>query len=104
MDLPAGAFLGKSLPDAIKLYLEAMRQRKTAKEIATALREGGVVSTSDNFESVVQAALQRLKSMGHLLKFADGWGLPEWSPASFRNAAKAATAAKPKKKPGGTSG
>ncbi len=88
IDLPAGAFNGKSLPDAVKLYLEAMRQRKTKKEIVNALREGGVVSTSDNFESVVQAALQRMKGLGVLLKFADGWGLSEWYPAGFRSANK----------------
>jgi hypothetical protein len=94
VDLPAGAFLGKSLPDAIKLYLEAKRQRKTAKEIAAALREGGVVSTSDDFDAVVQAALQRMKSTAVLLKFADGWGLSEWSPPSFRTSAKTTATAK----------
>ena len=87
MDLPSGAFLGKSMPDAIKLYLSAVRQRKTARDIATALKAGGMVSTSDDFESVVQASVQRLKSMGHLLKFADGWGLTEWSPPGFRPSA-----------------
>jgi hypothetical protein len=100
MDLPAGAFLGKSLPEAIRLYLEAQRQRKTMKEIAVALREGGVVSTSDDFESVVQAALQRIKSAGHVLKFPDGWGLAEWYPASFRaSSEKAASVPKKKSKP-----
>jgi hypothetical protein len=104
IDLPAGAFNGKSLLEAIKLYLEAARQRKTKKEIVAALREGGVVSTSDNFEGVVQASLQRLKSLGQLLKFGDGWGLAEWSPASFRstgkNPSKPVKAAKPARKKG----
>ena len=96
MDLPSGAFLGKSMPDAIKLYLSAVRQRKTAKDIAIALKAGGMVSTSDDFESVVQASVQRLKSMGQLLKFADGWGLTEWSPPGFRPSADRSP--KPKKK------
>jgi hypothetical protein len=97
MDLPSGAFLGKSMPDAIKLYLSAMRQRKNVKDIAAALQNGGMVSTSDNFESVVQASLQRLKSIGQLLKFADGWGLSEWSPPGFR-ASTVEKGAKPKRK------
>ena len=84
MDLPTGAFLGKSIPDAILLYLAAMRQRKTVKDIAAGLKEGGIVSTSSKFEGVVQARLQAMKAAGKVLKFSDGWGLSEWYPAGFR--------------------
>jgi hypothetical protein len=57
VELPTGAFLGKSIGAAIKLYLGAIRRKQTTKEIAVALKEGGVESTSDNFESVVLASL-----------------------------------------------
>src|SRR5580698_4809299 len=60
MDLPDGAFFGKSIPACVKLYMSAAKKKKTIKEIAAALREGGVESTSDNFESVVTGALNRL--------------------------------------------
>lgn len=89
IDLPEGAFLGKSVPACIKLYLSAAKKKKTIKEIATALREGGVESTSDNFESVVTGAINRLKGAGEVLRFKDGWGLAEWYPANLRGTASA---------------
>jgi hypothetical protein len=96
MDLPKGAFLGKNMTDAVLLYLSAVRQRKTVKDIAAALVEGGIVSTSDKFAGVVQAKMQQLGARGQVLKFADGWGLAEWYPAGFRSTAD--KAAKPLKK------
>jgi hypothetical protein len=83
-ELPRGAFLGKNLPEAVKLYLSAMKKTQTIREIATALREGGVKSTSDNFENVITGCLNRMKSNGDLLRFKDGWGLPEFYPESLR--------------------
>lgn len=84
VDLPDGAFFGKSVPACVKLFLSAARKKKTAKEIATALREGGVESTAGNFESTVSTALIRLRSAGEVLRFKDGWGLSEWYPANMR--------------------
>jgi hypothetical protein len=101
IDLPDGAFLGKSVPACIKLYLSAARKKKTTKEIATALREGGVESTGRNFEGIVTTALIRLRAAGEVLKFKDGWGLSEWYPANMRtsgSAAKPATRSKKKNK------
>ena len=85
MELPRGALLGKSLPAAIKLYLSAMRKKLTTREIATALKDGGVESTSENFENIVTTALNRLKAAGEVLRFRDGWGLAELYPASLRS-------------------
>lgn len=84
IDLPAGAFFNKSVPDAIKLYLSAARAKKTIREISNALRQGGMESTSGNFENVVTGSLHRLKMSGKVLKFKDGWGLAEWYPPGFR--------------------
>jgi hypothetical protein len=83
-ELPRGAFLGKSLPAAVKLYLSAIKKKQTIREIATALHDGGVESTSDNFENVITGCLNRMKSNGELLRFKDGWGLPEFYPESLR--------------------
>ncbi len=87
IDLPEGAFLGKSIPTCIKLYLSAVKKKKTVKEIATALREGGVETTAGNFESPVTTALNRLKAAGDVLRFKDGWGLSSWMPPHMRGAA-----------------
>ncbi len=98
IDLPEGAFLGKSVPACVKLYLSAAKRKKTIKEIAAALREGGVESTSDNFDNVVTGALFRLKNAGEVLRFKDGWGLPEWYPAHIRAAAPSGAKRTTKKK------
>src|SRR5271166_4055386 len=43
-DVPNGAFLGKSIPDAAKLYLEIVKKKQTSREIAEALQKGGIES------------------------------------------------------------
>jgi hypothetical protein len=85
IDLPDGAFFGKSIPACVKLYLSTARKKKTTKEIAAALREGGVETTAGNFESPVTTALNRLRAAGEVLRFKDGWGLSEWYPANLRS-------------------
>ncbi len=101
IDLPEGAFLGKSVPACVKLYLSAAKRKKTVKEIASALRDGGIESTSDNFDNVVTGALFRLKNGGEVLRFKDGWGLPEWYPAHIRAAAPSGKQPKKKSKKNG---
>jgi hypothetical protein len=83
IDLPEGAFHGKSVPACIELYLSAARKKKTNKEIVDALREGGVESNS-KLDNTVNAALFKLKSNGVVLRFKDGWGLSSWYPAHIR--------------------
>ena len=103
-ELPRGAFLGKSLPAAIKLYLTAMRGKKTVKEISAALREGGIESTSDDFDGVLTGSLNRMKANGELLRFKEGWALAEFYPEHLRRSlshgggTKAKTASKKTKK------
>jgi hypothetical protein len=83
-ELPRGAFLGKSLPSAVKLYLSAVIKKQTIREIATALREGGVESTSDNFEGVISGCIHRMKANGEVLQFKEGFALAEFYPAHIR--------------------
>ena len=85
VELPHHAFLGASVPSAIKTYLQVVKKKQTIKEIATALKEHGMESTSDSFEGVVTGALNRLKVAGEVLRFKEGWGLSAWYPASFRS-------------------
>lgn len=84
-ELPAGVFLGKSMPQAIKLYYTATRKKKWPKEVAAALKEGGLESTSQDFEKTVNSTMHRMKDGGELLKFTDGaFGLAEFYPESLR--------------------
>ena len=85
VELPVGAFLRKSIPDAVKLYLSAVKKKQTVREIATALKEGGMESTATNFETVVTGTLNRLKASKEVFRFKDGWGLAEHYSESLRN-------------------
>ena len=75
--IPTGAFLNKSIPVAIKLYLGATKKKQTGPQIAMALKKGGIESRSDNFGNVVMVTLNRLKRSGELLCLKGGWGLCE---------------------------
>lgn len=97
-DLPEGAFIGKSVPASIELYLSAAKKKKTNKEIAAALRDGGVESNASNFDNVVTGSLFKLKKDGKVLRFKDGWGLSEWYPAHIRAISPAASAKRTRKK------
>jgi hypothetical protein len=83
VDLPRGAFLGKTAREAIRLYLTTVRKKQTNKEISKALKDGGLESSGD-FDKYITSSLFRLKEDGELLRFDDGWGLAEWYPESFR--------------------
>ncbi len=84
-EIPAGAFLGKSIPEAAKLYLSIAKKKQTTKEIADALREGGMETNSKNFEVTVGTGLYRVsRSAGDIVKLKGAWGLAEWYPAGMR--------------------
>jgi len=83
VSFPRGAFHRKTATEAIKIYLEAVRVKQTNKEIAQALKDGGLESTG-NFDNYITHGLFRLKKDGIVLRFDDGWGLAEWYPESFR--------------------
>ena len=98
MELPVGAFLNMSIPEAIKLYLSTIKRKQTAREIAVALKEGGMESTAANWETTVTGALHRLKTAGEVLRFKDGWAFAGHYPDSLR--ARIAKDDKPKKRRG----
>jgi hypothetical protein len=77
VELPVGALKNKSVSNAIKLYLAACKKKQSIHEIATALKEGGIESTSKNFEVIVYNALRALTKAGIVLQFKDGWALAE---------------------------
>jgi hypothetical protein len=84
VELPTGAFRGTGIAAAIRIYLEAARRKQTFKQISEALREGGIVSTSADFEKTLSTTLHRLKGTGELIQFKDGWDLASSYPESFK--------------------
>jgi hypothetical protein len=83
-DLPSGAFMGKSLRSAIRLFFSVNKRKLTTAQIVAALKEGGAESTATDFEAVVGATLNQLKVNGEILKFPDGWAFAEHFSESYR--------------------
>jgi hypothetical protein len=83
-EVPDGAFHGKSMPAAIRLYLEMVRTKKTAREISDGLKKGGLESTSKFFDKIVYSTLDRLRKANEVVKIGNAWGLPAWFPALMR--------------------
>jgi hypothetical protein len=85
-EIPAGAFLAKSIPEAAKLYLQIVKRKATTRDIAEALRRGGMESTSSNFQGIVHAVINRYwKAGGDIVKLDKStWGLAEWYPSGVR--------------------
>lgn len=107
-ELPSQALVGKSIPAAVKLYLSSVKRKLSVRDIAAALKDGGVESTAASFENTVTSALHRLKANNEVLKFKDGWADPSVVPPSMRHrivgdddsvVRKRARAAKREKKP-----
>lgn len=79
-DIPSDAFLGLGLAEAAKKYLGMVRQKKTTREIAAALEQGGIVNRAKSFYSTVFTALKRASKGGGIVKIGNEWGLAEWYP------------------------
>lgn len=84
-EVPVGAFLGRSIPEAAKLCLQILKRKMTSREIADALKKGGIESTAKNFATIVHSILDRAsKGSSGIVKLNSSWGLAEWYPASLR--------------------
>jgi hypothetical protein len=104
-EVPAGAFFGKSIPEAAKLYLQIVKRKQTTKEISEGLKQGGMESTSGNFVGIVHSGIIRASKSpsSGILKLGKAlWGLTEWYPrgvgtstASTKSGKKKAKAKRP---------
>ena len=86
-DVPIGAFLGRSIPEAAKLCLQIVKRKLTSREIAEFLKKGGIESTSKNFPTQVHSILTRASksSDSPIVKLDRSyWGLAEWYPSGMR--------------------
>ncbi|HTV59275.1 MAG TPA: hypothetical protein VMJ93_10420 [Verrucomicrobiae bacterium] len=101
-EVPVGAFLGKSIPEAAKLALQIIKRKATSREIAEALKKGGVETTSKNFFSIVHSILMRsAKSGAGIVKLdRSHWGLAEWYPRGVASGASSRSNGKKRQKPG----
>jgi|SRR5208282_4440468 len=89
-EIPVGAFLGKSIPEAAKLCLQITKKKMTTREIAEALKKGGLETTAKtSFPAIVHSILMRaVRAGGDIMKLdRSHWGLAEWYPASMRASA-----------------
>jgi DNA-binding CsgD family transcriptional regulator len=87
-DVPVGAFLGKSIPEAAKLCLQIVKRKLTSREIAEYLKKGGIESSARNFPGLVHSILIRASRAGNGIVKLDrsNWALGGWYPASMRTA------------------
>lgn len=89
-EVPVGAFLGKSIPEAARLCLQITKRKMKTREIVDALLKGGIETTAKtSFPSIVHSILMRaVRSGGGIVKLDKAhWGLAEWYPAALRGAA-----------------
>jgi hypothetical protein len=88
-EVPNGAFLGKSIPEAAKFYLEIIKRKQTTREIAEALQRGGMESTSRNFVGIVHAVLDRARKSPNpaIVRIGTQWGLAGWYPKGILSGA-----------------
>lgn len=86
-EIPTGAFLGKSIPEAAKLCLQIVKRKMTTREIADALLKGGIETTSKNFPTILYTILFRASHAGMgIVKLDKHWALADWYPAAMRTA------------------
>jgi len=86
-DIPVGAFLRKSIPEAAKLCLQIVKRKMTTREITDALKKGGIETTAKtSFPAIVHSVLRRASRSGSgIVKLnRSHWGLADWYPASMR--------------------
>jgi hypothetical protein len=87
-EVPTGAFLGKSIIEAARLYLEIVKKKQTAKQIMDGLLKGGMESSRPkSFLKTVHSALTRARQTPNppFVKVGTQWGLIGWFPKGISN-------------------
>jgi hypothetical protein len=86
-EVPVGAFLGRSIAEAARLCLQIVKRKMTTREIAEALKKGGIeTNAKTSFLAIVHSILARSARSGTGIVKLDRsfWGLQEWYPAGMR--------------------
>lgn len=81
VNLERHQLVGMALPEAIRTYLGAVKQSKTAVQISAGLLEYGWTTTSRTPGNSVRTALARMKEDGDVVQVGGKeWGLIAWFP------------------------
>jgi hypothetical protein len=90
----ADAFLGKSIPEAAKMYLTSQRRKLSTQELMDALEAGGLPGSKYN---TVYAILSRRENkVGDIINMKGDWALAEWYPNYVKKSKKDAVSLNPK--------
>ena len=82
-------FFNMGIGDAAKKYLGMAKEPKRAKDIAIALKRGGLINASPNFAATVSTTLRRERKAGEVVQLPDKtWGLAGWFPSGPKQRAK----------------
>lgn len=91
-EVPVGAFLGKSIPEAANLCLQIVKRKLTSREIAEYLKKGGIETASKTFPTLVHSILIRASRVhgSPIVKLDRSyWALASWYPAGVRSTGSA---------------
>ena len=82
------AFLGKSIPEAAKMYLASQRRKLSTQELMAAMEAGGLPGSKYN---TVYAILRRRENqVGDIINMKGDWALAEWYPNYVKKPKKGA--------------
>jgi hypothetical protein len=72
------AFLGKSIPEAAKMYLTNMRRKLSTQELMEAMESGGLPGSK--YQTVYAILRRRENQVGDIVNIKGDWALAEWFP------------------------
>jgi hypothetical protein len=79
-DIPPHAFLGLSIADATRKFLDMVKSKQTLAHIMQSLEKGGLPPAKYN---TVYAVLRRRENtVGDIFRMGEDWALTEWYPNS----------------------
>lgn len=84
------AFLGKSIPEAAKIYLTSQRKKLSTQELMEAMEAGGLPGSK--YQTVYAILRRRENQVGDIVNIKGDWALAEWYPNYSRKPAKKAGA------------
>lgn len=78
VEVPAHAFAGMRIIEAVCAYLEMAKTGRTFAEIVAGLRQGNLQTTSKFFKDNVRTALRRQATRAGLIRINDLWWVRDW--------------------------
>jgi hypothetical protein len=90
----ADAFLGKSIPEAAKMYLTSQRRKLSTQELMDAMEAGGLPGSKYN--TVYAILARRENKVGDIVNIKGDWALAEWYPNYVKKPKKDVVSVNPK--------